>query len=76
MHYNKSNIYSRPTKQVLGSLHGTTALMQLVRTAQFILGLRKPPVTTIKMRDSTRYPESVPRANTHLKALRTDTSFT
>ena len=30
---------SQPTKQILGSLHETLALIPVVRTAQFALGL-------------------------------------
>ena len=30
---------SQPTKQILGSLYGTSALIPVVRTAQFALGL-------------------------------------
>ena len=31
--------FSQPTKQILGSLYGTSALIPVVRTAQFALGL-------------------------------------
>ena len=67
--------YSHPTKQILGSLHETSALIPVVTTAQFDTILNEPPVTVIQMRVNTCLPESVPRVIPHIETRITDTSF-
>jgi len=66
---------SQPTKPILGSLHGNSALIPVVRTAQFDTILNEPPVIIIQMRVNTCLPESVPRVIPHLETRITDTSF-
>jgi hypothetical protein len=45
---------STPLRKYLSSLHGTSALIPAVRTAQFNIILSEPPVIIIKMRANTR----------------------
>jgi hypothetical protein len=42
-----------PLSKVLSSLHGTSALIPVVRTAQFNIILSEPLVINIKMRANT-----------------------
>ena len=66
--------YPHPTKQILGSLYGTSALIPVVRIAQFDTILNEPPVIIIQMRVNTCWPESMPRVIPHLETRITDTS--
>jgi hypothetical protein len=43
-----------PLSKILSSLHGTSALIPVVRTTQFNIILSEPPVINIKMRANTR----------------------
>ena len=47
---------SQPTKSILGSLHGNSALIPVVRTAQFDTILNEPPVIITQMRVNTCLP--------------------
>ena len=64
-----------PLNKFLDSLHGTLALIPVVRTTQFNTILSKPPVIIFHMRVNTCMPESVPRVIPHLETQITDTLF-
>ena len=49
-----------PLNKFLDSLHGTLALIPVVRTTQFDTILNEPPVIIIQIKVNTYWPESVP----------------
>ena len=64
-----------PLNKLLDSLHGTLALIPVVRTAQFNTILSEPPVIIFQIRVNTCLPESMPRVTSHLETRITDMSF-
>ena len=53
----------------------TSALIPVVRTAQFDTILNEPPVIIIQMRVNTSLPKSMPRVIPHLETRITEMSF-
>ena len=63
-----------PLNKFLDSLHGTLALIPVVRTTQFDTILNEPLIIITQMKVNTCWPESMPRVIPHLETRITDTS--